>query len=125
MGKRTGNRTTVQIVHASSGRVLCAAAVVADTFFSRLVGLLGSKGLGEGEGLWIVPTRSVHTVGMRFPIDVVLLDHAGRVVELRSGMRGWQCAGLRTRAYCALELPAGSIQAYGLDLGEILIARAR
>ena len=35
---------------------------------------LGRDGLPAGEGLWIVPCESVHTVGMRFPIDLVYLD---------------------------------------------------
>ena len=77
----------------------------AQTFLSRLVGLLGTAAIAEGEGLWIVPCRSVHTLGMRYPIDVAFLDATGVVVGIleglppnrvgrRSGMPGerWNCA---------------------------------
>ena len=41
---------------------------------ARLKGFLGRRGLAPGEGLLIVPAGSIHTLFMRFPIDVVFLD---------------------------------------------------
>ena len=49
----------------------------ASTFLSRLVGLLWAAAIEDGEGLWIVPCRSVHTLWMRYPIDVAILDTRG------------------------------------------------
>jgi len=57
----------------------------ASTFFPRFVGMLGTAAIADGEGLWIVPCRSVHTLGMRYPIDVAFLDARG-ALELRSGI---------------------------------------
>jgi len=45
---------------------------VADSIFSRLVGLLGKRSLNPDGGVWIVPANSVHTIGMLFPFDLVL-----------------------------------------------------
>ena len=57
----------------------------ASTFFPRFVGMLGTAAIADGEGLRIVPCRSVHTLGMRYPIDVAFLDARG-ALELRSGI---------------------------------------
>ena len=57
----------------------------ASTFLSRFVGMLGTDAVADGEELWIVPCRSVHTLGMRYPIDVAFLDARG-ALELRSGI---------------------------------------
>lgn len=59
-----------------------ARARLADTFLRRLVGLLGRARLDPGEGLLLGPTRGVHTLGMRFPVDAVYLDAQGRVLSV-------------------------------------------
>lgn len=114
---------TTRILQAGTGHVLTPAAEVANSFFTRLVGLLGRKRLLPTEALWIVPTSGVHTIGMRFPIDVVLLDRNYQIVHLRSDMHGLQFAGMCGKVHSALELPAGRIADFGLQVGEILLMR--
>ena len=95
----------MRVVNRTRGIVLGEEVRTAETFLSRLVGLLGTAAIAEGEGLWIVPCRSVHTLGMRYPIDVAFLDARGswsgswrgfpRTGSAASfGMRGgrWSCA---------------------------------
>jgi uncharacterized membrane protein (UPF0127 family) len=60
---------------------------VATTPLSRLLGLALLPADRAGEGLLIPGCRSVHTLGMRFPLDLVFLDRTGRVIELRRGVR--------------------------------------
>ena len=52
--------------------------------------MIGRRGLQPGEGLWIVPSRGVHTWWMRFPIDVVALDAHGWVVDLAESLQPWR-----------------------------------
>jgi uncharacterized membrane protein (UPF0127 family) len=59
-----------------TGSVVADKVAVADTRATRAVGLLKRSGLDPGEGLWIVPSRGVHTFWMRFAIDIVALDAA-------------------------------------------------
>src|SRR6516165_9881454 len=66
---------------------------VADDSAKRRNGLLGREGLSRGEGLWIVPCEAVHTFGMRFPIDLVFLDRANRIVKIRSDVGPWRLSG--------------------------------
>jgi uncharacterized membrane protein (UPF0127 family) len=63
--------------------ILGFEVLVASTLPSRVLGLALLRRDRAGPGLLIPRCRSVHTFGMRFPLDVVFLDGAGRVLELR------------------------------------------
>ena len=58
---------------------------IADTHWTRLRGLLGASAaqFAQGQGLWIVPCRGVHTLGMSFAIDAIYLSAESTVVHLR------------------------------------------
>lgn len=84
----------------------------------RLKGLLGSRGLGLGEGLWISPCRQVHTFFMRYAIDVVFLDRAQRVVGVCRHLPPWRFSPWRWGASSALELGAGA--ARDVAMGDVL-----
>ena len=62
--------------NVDTGAVIADHVAVADTRATRAVGLLNRRGFENGEGLWIVPSRGVHTRWMRFAIDIVALDDA-------------------------------------------------
>ena len=72
---------TVRAINRTRGTVLGECIRVADTGLSRMIGLLGERKLSSGDGLLIVPSQGVHTVGMLFPIDVVVLDNDWNVAE--------------------------------------------
>lgn len=109
---------------------LATALAVADTHWTRLRGLLGlhSSDFRNGSGLWIVPCRGVHTLGMAFPIDVVYLDRAMTVIHIQNDLQPWRFAPLRTQAASVLELPSRTAAETGTALGdriEITIAKDR
>jgi uncharacterized membrane protein (UPF0127 family) len=113
LGKR------MQAVLAADGRVVCERCAVADGFRSRLRGLLGRRELPQGDGLLLSPSSSVHTLFMRFPIDVVFLDGDLRVVAVADDVRPWRLAA-RKGARHVLELPAGEARRRGLEAGQQL-----
>ncbi len=78
------------------------------TFAGRGCGLLLRRRLHLGIGLWLLPCRAVHTVGMRYDIDVVFLDQHGRVLKLVRRLKPWRLA-LCLRATSVIELQGGSI----------------
>ena len=53
---------------------LAFRVTVADSILSRLVGLLGKRALKPDSGVWIVPANAIHTIGMLFTFDLVLID---------------------------------------------------
>ena len=95
----------------------------ATSFLARGRGLLFAPQLGDSEALWIAPCNSIHTVGMRYGIDVVFLDRAGRVVAQRKALAPGRWAGCR-RAASVLELRAGGADRLGIRDGATLRVEA-
>jgi uncharacterized protein len=87
---------------------LASRLAIADTHWTRLRGLLGAEedDFSNSGGLWIRPCRGVHTLAMRFPIDVVYLDRAGTVVHVEHNLQPWRFSPIRMQATSVLELPS-------------------
>ena len=101
---------------------LATALAVADTHWSRLRGLLAaSEGdFRNGQGLWIRPCRGVHTLAMRFPIDVVYLDRAGTVVHVEHNLQPWRFSPIRMQSASVLELPSHTAARTETALGDTI-----
>lgn len=89
---------------------------VAQTFFSRLRGLLCSPQLHNNQALLIRPCREVHTIGMRYAIDVVFINQVGEIIKISPALKPWRAAMCR-QAYQTLELAAGQAAHNGLQVG--------
>lgn len=98
--------------------------ILADTELSRLIGLLGRRNLAPSEGLLITPSNGVHTIGMRFSIDVLLLDKNGKVIASYKNLRPFRITRLFWKAYSALELPVGTISKTMTSVGDELLVEA-
>jgi uncharacterized membrane protein (UPF0127 family) len=72
---------------------------------ARLLGLAGLRALPPAMGLLLPRTRSIHTVGMRFALDLVWLDREGRVVRVDRDVRPWRVRSCR-EARAVVELPS-------------------
>lgn len=95
----------------------------ADDFFSRGVGLLGRSGLPEGDALWLVPGKSIHTFFMLFSIDVLFLDPKLTVVKVIEDMKPWRVSPWVSEAESVLELPAGALKG-SVAVGDLLEMRS-
>jgi uncharacterized membrane protein (UPF0127 family) len=107
--------------NASLGTVIADKVGVAASRTARAVGLLTRSSLEPGEALWIVPSRGVHTWGMRFTIDVLALDEAGTVIDCVSNLRPWRVRLPRKGTAGVLELPAGTLQASNTSVGHRVV----
>lgn len=101
-------------------RLLVCQGWAALGFWARLRGLLCCPHLRPGQGLWIAPCRWIHTLGMRFAIDVLYLDREARVVHVVSEMRPNRIGPLVWGAHSVVELPAGTIETTGTAVGDQL-----
>ncbi len=101
-------------------RVLGDAVRVADSFLARARGLLGTRTLGQGGALWITPCRSIHSIGMRYEFDALFLDRGGAVVGLYRRFPRNRVSALFGRAAGVLELPPGTIEATGTEVGHVV-----
>jgi len=64
---------------------------------------------------------SIHMLFVRFPIDVVFLDSERRIVDLKANLRPWLGTAFpKSRFRYAIELPAGAIEKFRLNIGDKL-----
>lgn len=99
------------------------AVMLATTVLSRMRGLLGRPALQRDEGLLLRPCNLVHTLGMRYPIDVVFLRRDGLVLKVAGSLPVHRASG-HLRAQCVLELAAGVAQSCGIVAGARLPVEA-
>lgn len=108
----------LQMINAESKQVVVDELSIADSFWSRFVGLQFRRELPAGHGLLLIPCGSVHTCWMRFAIDVIFLDAHYTVLDIRSSVRPWRTAASKQgRPHATLEVAAGTSQ---VSIGERL-----
>jgi uncharacterized membrane protein (UPF0127 family) len=93
----------------------------ADTQVSRLRGLTGRLRLKSDEGIWVVPSQGIHTIGVRFAIDVIYLDAAHRVVNLTESLGSFRIGPLRLKCASVLELPVQTIYSSQTQVNDQLL----
>jgi len=93
----------------------------ADTLFTRLRGLLGRTELASDEGLWMVPSRGIHTVGLLFPTDVVYLDADSVVVHLIEHLSPFRVSPVKMKAQTVLELPIRTVYSSRTQVGDRVV----
>ena len=110
----------VEIVDQTRGTMIGDRIAVAETSLARMVGLLGKDRLDAGRGLWIRPSSGVHTIGMKFAIDVIGLDRNLKVVRLWERLVPQRITSVSLRLRSVVELPPGRIAECGVALGDTL-----
>jgi uncharacterized protein len=109
-----------RVYNRTKGTLLASRAEIADSVVTRLVGLLGRRALFEGQGMWLVPSNSIHTIGVRFPIDVVMLSRNYTVVGVRESVGPFSVVWPNFHAKSILELPADTIAKTRTEPGDLL-----
>src|SRR5260370_32440454 len=111
----------VYVYNETKGTFLAFRVNVADSILGRLIGLLGRRSLKPDGGVWIVPENSIHTVGMLFSFDAVMIDKEFRVVSVTELMKPFRVILPKRRAESVLELPAHSIFRSRTEVGDQLV----
>jgi uncharacterized membrane protein (UPF0127 family) len=93
---------------------------IADNIFTRTKGLLGTKSLPEGKGLWIHRCNSIHTFFMRYPIDCIFLDSDMKIVSLVPQVGPGRMVWPQFRALSVIEIAGGQLEKLSLKVGEEL-----
>jgi uncharacterized membrane protein (UPF0127 family) len=100
---------------------LSLSVTPADTTFARLRGLIGRLKLRVDEGLWVVPSCGVHTMGVLFPLDLIYLNESNQVIHLIEHFPRFRISPLRTQASSVLELPIHTIYSSQTQPGDQLL----
>lgn len=118
----------VCVYNKTRERFVATHATVADGYFSRLVGLLGTtrRWARPGKGLWIIPSHGVHTIGMMYALDLIFLDRNHKVVDVEEHVRPFRISKVSFKAESVLELPVHTVFRTETHVGDQLeISRVR
>ena len=116
-----GTSREVFVYNQTKGTFLAFRVGVADSVLGRLIGLLGRKSLKPDGGVWIVPANAIHTVGMLFSFDVVMIDKDFRVVSVTEMVKPFRVLLPKLRAESVIELPAHTIFRSRTQVGDQLL----
>jgi uncharacterized protein len=122
MATTNGHSNSLYVYNKTRETFVATEALLADSYPRRLVGLLGKtrRWAQLGRGLWIVPSRGVHTIGMLFPIDLIFLGKDKQVVHVEEYVRPFRISKVSLKATSVLELPAHTIYRSGTKIGDQL-----
>ncbi|MFM8856565.1 MAG: DUF192 domain-containing protein [Actinomycetota bacterium] len=97
-----------------------ASAEVASSRRDRRNGLIGRR---ELEGAFVIPKcRWIHTVGVRFAIDVAYLDADGTVLKTET-LGGFRFGAPVPHACTVIEAHSGAFDRWGLRIGDLIEVR--
>lgn len=100
---------------------LSLGVTAADTTFARLRGLIGRLSLKSDEGIWVVPSSGIHTLGVLVPLDLIYLDENHRVIHLVEHFPTFRIAPLRVQSESVLEMATHSIYSSQTQVGDQLL----
>jgi uncharacterized membrane protein (UPF0127 family) len=107
------------LLNARSDAVIASDVRLALTRAERRQGLLGQDSLDPSAALVLSPCSSIHTMFMRFAIDVIFVDRDGRAVRIVTDLPPWRIA-VAARAYAVVEFSAGSVRTRDVRIGDEL-----
>jgi len=114
------HQRTLRAMNRTRGTLVGESIRVADSGLTQIIGLLGERTLPPGHGLLIMPSQGVHTLGMLFAIDIVVLDGEWNVIATRRELRPFRMTRVFWKAAAVLELPAGVVESSRTVKGDIL-----
>lgn len=79
-----------KLLNSETDEVLFQDLAIADTFWRRAVGLIGTASLSTEQAILIRPCSSIHTCFMRMDLGVAFCDADGRVLQIATQVRPWR-----------------------------------
>jgi uncharacterized protein len=115
-----GGQMQYRITNARTGEVVAEHADLAQSPLKRMKGLLGKKGLALDEAIILRPASSIHTVFMRFAIDVIYVDRDNKVVKVVRDLVPYRFSAAKG-AKTVIEMMTGATNATDLQPGDQLV----
>jgi len=106
----------MKIVDLSNGKLIASGASIAHSLLSRLVGVIGMREMPAGSAIIIPHCRQVHTMFVRFCIDVLFVDKYHRVIGVQECMLPFSVSGYHRKSDYVIELPGGTVHTLGIQL---------
>lgn len=111
------------ILNIDTGKTIVEELHKAQTFWQRFFGLITYKNLSDNEGMILIGCNGIHTLFMRFPIDVIYLNEYYQIIEAYKDVAPWKILAIRKKAKYVIELPAGTLANSRTKKGHRVIIR--
>lgn len=108
------------LMNQTQSKTLVRDLKIAEQFFDRAKGLLGSDSLPPDQALWIYQCNSIHTLFMKYAIDCVFIDKNMKVISLVAQIQPWRVVLPQWGAQSVIEMTAGQIQQLNIKVGDQL-----
>jgi len=103
---------------SKTGRVLVDHVDVTTRMFERMCGLLGRDGLAPGQAMYIAPCNGIHTIGMRFDLDLIFVGRDLEIVRIVRRVSPGRIVSGGRAARGVIELQAGWFPEDALAVGD-------
>lgn len=110
----------MKIYNSSKNNLIAGEVKLADSFIKRGLGLLPKSSISEDEGLVIKPCCSVHTIFMRFSIDILFINKKNEVIALYKSVKPYRILPIHLTSSYVVELASGVINAKNIKKGDTL-----
>lgn len=111
----------MKLIVKNSGQILANHVSIADTIYTRCMGLLGKSSWNTFDCLWLTPCNSIHMWFMKFPIDVIFVNQDLVIKQMLHSVKPWQNPIIEATAHSVFELPAGTLSKDLVSLGSELL----
>ena len=108
----------VEVYNQTRQQIVAKEVEMAESVWTRFMGLMGRAGLTAGTGLVIYPNNGVHMFFMRFPIDVLHVAEDGTILRIVENLKPWRVGPIVKKCKYTVELPAGTAQKTGTQQGD-------
>lgn len=110
----------MKVINQTKSIILAGNVIMANSFLTRLKGLLVTPYLPAGWCLVLKPCRSVHTMFMRFNIDIIFVDRHNTIVSAINNMSPFRFSSYIHNSYLTIEFPAGTLKSTCTTPGDII-----
>ena len=107
-----------RLIDQTSGCEVASHVIRADSPISRGIGLLCRTTLAQDEGIWLTKTKSIHTFGMQFVIDVLFINTNLRCIDIINRVRPWRVAIGPSETAHTIELKHNIKTAQQVNIGD-------
>jgi len=108
------------LVNVTNGKLLADDVAKAHCFLTRLKGLLFTRDFHYGQALHIQPCNQIHTLFMKYAIDVLHLNESCEVVGIEENVRPGRVGRKFAGTVSVVELPSGTVNLTHTELGHKL-----
>lgn len=110
----------MKIINTSNNQIIACRVIIANTFFSRLKGLMFIKCFNKGNAVIITHCNMIHTFFMKIDIDILFISKSNEIVYIIEKMKPGKVSHLITKAAAVIELPEDTVRKTATMVGDIV-----